>query len=48
MKIKKLGEGTYGVVWKCENTVTKDIVAIKQIFVDDQDEGIPHKPLFRH
>eukprot|EP01084_Bolivina_argentea_P084391 152637_1 len=40
-RLKKLGEGTYGVVYKAENTSTKEIVAIKKIYVDDNDEGVP-------
>lgn len=40
-RLSKLGEGTYGIVYKAENTSTKQIVAIKQIFIDDDDEGVP-------
>lgn len=38
---EKLGEGTYGVVYKARNTATNEIVAIKQIHLDDEDEGVP-------
>ena len=29
--IKKLGEGAYGIVVKCVNTQTKELVAIKKM-----------------
>ena len=29
--IKQLGEGTYGVVLKCLNTETQEVVAIKRM-----------------
>jgi len=40
-RLKKLGEGTYGIVYKAENTSTKKIVAIKQIYISEDDEGVP-------
>ena len=40
-KIKKLGEGTYGVVYKCENQETHEFVAIKNIRLESEDEGVP-------
>lgn len=40
-KIEKLGEGTYGIVYKAQNKVTGDIVALKRIRLDKEDEGIP-------
>jgi len=40
--LEKLGEGTYGVVYKCRNLLTDGIVAIKKIKLDlGQDEGFP-------
>jgi serine/threonine protein kinase len=30
-KIKKMGEGTYGTVYKAKNNITSQIVAIKKI-----------------
>lgn len=37
-KIEKLGEGTYGVVHKAKNKETNEIVALKRILLDDEDE----------
>lgn len=43
-KIEKLGEGTYGVVYKAQHKQTKQIVALKRIRLDDEDE-VPRIPL---
>jgi len=40
-KIEKIGEGTYGVVYKGKNKVTGQIVAMKKIRLESDDEGIP-------
>ena len=41
VKLDKVGEGTYGVVYKCQNKNTKDYVALKKIRLENEDEGIP-------
>uniref|UniRef100_A0A1B0GAL7 Protein kinase domain-containing protein n=2 Tax=Glossina TaxID=44049 RepID=A0A1B0GAL7_GLOMM len=40
-KIEKIGEGTYGVVYKGRNKITGQIVAMKKIRLESDDEGIP-------
>ncbi|TMW43319.1 hypothetical protein DOY81_011601, partial [Sarcophaga bullata] len=40
-KIEKIGEGTYGVVYKGRNRLTGQIVAMKKIRLESDDEGIP-------
>lgn len=39
--IEKVGEGTYGVVYKAKDPTSKDIVAIKKIRFQHEDEGVP-------
>ncbi|XP_051015248.1 cyclin-dependent kinase 3 [Acomys russatus] len=40
-KVEKIGEGTYGVVYKAKNKVTGQLVALKKIRLDLEDEGVP-------
>ncbi|KAI9712771.1 MAG: Cyclin-dependent kinase catalytic subunit [Bogoriella megaspora] len=42
-KMEKIGEGTYGVVYKAKDLTTKDhrIVALKKIRLEAEDEGVP-------
>lgn len=40
-KLEKLGEGTYGLVYKAEDLHTGKYVAIKKIKLDNNEEGIP-------
>ncbi len=39
--IEKLGEGTYGIVYKCKDETNDEIVAIKKIRLENEDEGMP-------
>lgn len=41
LKIEKIGEGTYGVVYKGKNKITGQFVAMKKIRLESEDEGIP-------
>ena len=38
-KIEKIGEGTYGVVYKVRNVRTDAILALKKIRLADEEEG---------
>ena len=40
-KKEKLGEGTYGVVYRAINIETGEIVAIKRIRLEKEDDGVP-------
>jgi serine/threonine protein kinase len=37
-KLNKLGEGTYGTVFKAKNRETQEIVALKKVRLDDEDD----------
>jgi serine/threonine protein kinase len=37
-KIQKIGEGTYGTVFKARNRETQEIVALKKVRLDDEDD----------
>jgi len=39
--MEKIGEGTYGVVYKAKDRVTGEIIALKRIRLEAEDEGIP-------
>jgi len=40
-RLEKVGEGTYGVVYKAKDINTGDTLALKKIRLDAEDEGIP-------
>jgi len=40
-KLEKIGEGTYGVVYKARDVETQQIFALKKIRLESEDEGIP-------
>ncbi|KAG5886878.1 hypothetical protein JTB14_024735 [Gonioctena quinquepunctata] len=41
VKIEKIGEGTYGVVYKGQNKKTGELVAMKKIRLELEEEGVP-------
>ncbi|XP_009603597.1 cell division control protein 2 homolog A-like isoform X1 [Nicotiana tomentosiformis] len=40
-KVEKIGEGTYGVVYKARVRETNEIIALKKIRLEQEDEGVP-------
>ena len=40
-KCERLGEGTYGVVFRARDTQMRDYVALKRIKLENEDEGVP-------
>ncbi|GAA5906050.1 hypothetical protein JCM6882_003545 [Rhodosporidiobolus microsporus] len=44
-RIEKVGEGTYGTVYRCRHRQTNQIVALKKIRLEEEDEGVPSTAL---
>ncbi|BGP39754.1 Cyclin-dependent kinase catalytic subunit [Rhodotorula kratochvilovae] len=44
-RLEKVGEGTYGTVYKCRQLATNQIVALKKIRLEEEDEGVPSTAL---
>ena len=40
-KIEKIGEGTYGIVYKATDKITEQVVALKKIRLETESEGVP-------
>ena len=40
-KLNRLGEGTYGVVYRARDTISKKIVALKKVRMDKEKDGLP-------
>ena len=40
-KIKRVGEGTYGIVYCAKDRKSGSIVALKKIRLEDENEGMP-------
>ena len=40
-KIEKIGEGTYGIVYKATDKITDQVVALKKIRLETESEGVP-------
>lgn len=47
-KLLKIGEGTYGTVFKAKNRDTQEIVALKRVRLDDEDDVIYLNYFFSH
>ncbi|CAL9186347.1 unnamed protein product [Musa hybrid cultivar] len=40
-KVEKIGEGTYGVVYKARDRLTNEMIALKKIRLEREDLGVP-------
>jgi len=40
-KLEKVGSGTYGVVYKALDVETNEIIALKKMILEVENEGVP-------
>ncbi|KAK9674650.1 Cyclin-dependent kinase 10, partial [Basidiobolus ranarum] len=40
-KLNRVGEGTYGIVYRVRDKITNEILALKKIRMDFENEGLP-------
>uniref|UniRef100_A0A3B3UMB0 Cyclin dependent kinase 10 n=1 Tax=Poecilia latipinna TaxID=48699 RepID=A0A3B3UMB0_9TELE len=40
-KLNRIGEGTYGIVYRARDTKSDEIVALKKVRMDNEKDGIP-------
>lgn len=40
-RLERIGEGTYGIVFKAKDTYHNKTVALKKIKLENDDEGVP-------
>jgi len=40
-RIERIGEGTYGVVYKAVDRMSGEVIALKKIRLDNEDDGVP-------
>ncbi|KAA0032397.1 cyclin-dependent kinase [Cucumis melo var. makuwa] len=39
-KVEKIGEGTYGVVYKARDCISNETIVLKKIYLEQEDEGV--------
>lgn len=44
-KLEKIGEGTYGVVFKARDKTSGRLLALKKIRLEQEEEGVPSTAL---
>nr|VZI23361.1 unnamed protein product [Spirometra erinaceieuropaei] len=40
-KLNRIGEGTYGIVYRARDTITNEVVALKKVRMENEKDGIP-------